>query len=132
IYGGRFESASFSGRGVLGYASNTGGNTYGVHGLTNGNNGIGVLGQATSTSGTASYGVFGVTSSPFGQAVVGHSAATTGPGNGVVGWCDSASGYDFNAIGAGVNYGATSSRRWKKDVEPIGQPLDKLSRLRGV
>ena len=36
------------------------------------------------------------------------------------------------AGGVGVNYGAASSRRWKSSIEPIGQPLDKLARLRGV
>ncbi len=104
-YGGRFESSSTSGRGVYGVATATTGNTYGVHGCSSGDNGIGVVGQAISTSGTT-YGVYGVSDSP--------------------------AGYDFYAAGVGLNYGAASSRRWKRNIEPIGQPLDKLGRLRGV
>jgi hypothetical protein len=40
--------------------------------------------------------------------------------------------YDFNAIGAGANYAATSSVRWKKNIENIPDALNKVMNLRGV
>jgi len=50
----------------------------------------------------------------------------------VYGRSNSSSGFDFFAGGAGTNYGASSSRRWKNNVEPISDPLTKLAQLRGV
>lgn len=41
-------------------------------------------------------------------------------------------GFDFYADGAGVNYGTSSSIRWKQNVEPIADPLGTIARLRGV
>jgi hypothetical protein len=40
--------------------------------------------------------------------------------------------YDFLANGAGVDYGSTSSIRWKKDVTPMSDALDRILKLRGV
>lgn len=40
--------------------------------------------------------------------------------------------YDFIAAGSGVNYGAASSIRWKKNIEPIDDALDKVLKMRGV
>ena len=67
-----------------------------------------------------------------GDGVRGYSFATSGTGAGVVGASNSASGYDFYAVGAGTNYGAASSRRWKHDIVNIDKPLEKLGKLRGV
>jgi hypothetical protein len=67
-----------------------------------------------------------------GIGVYGIATATTGTNFGVIGECDSPGGYDFYAAGAGINYGSSSSRRWKKNVEPIADPLGKLSQVRGV
>jgi hypothetical protein len=50
----------------------------------------------------------------------------------VRGHSDSVAGFDFYATGPGANYGASSSIRWKSNVEPIEEPLEKISRLRGV
>lgn len=51
---------------------------------------------------------------------------------GVVGYSGNSQSYDFNAEGPGINYGATSSRRWKVNVKNIPDPLEKISNLRGV
>ena len=40
--------------------------------------------------------------------------------------------YDFDAQGSGINYGATSSIRWKRDLHPIDNALDKVIALRGL
>jgi len=50
----------------------------------------------------------------------------------VRGRCDSPTGFDFYAYGAGTNYGSSSSRRWKNNIENIGDPLEKIAQLRGV
>ncbi len=49
-----------------------------------------------------------------------------------IGRSHSSSGFDFFAEGAGTDYGAACSRRWKRNVEPISDPLRKLAQLRGV
>ncbi len=60
------------------------------------------------------------------------TSASSGTNYGVYGQSNSRDGYDFYAGGAGVNYGASSSRRWKSNVEPIARPLQKLAQLQGV
>ncbi|UCG47966.1 MAG: tail fiber domain-containing protein [Phycisphaerales bacterium] len=40
--------------------------------------------------------------------------------------------FDFFADGPGVNYGATSSVRWKRNIRPINDSLGKIEGLRGV
>lgn len=42
------------------------------------------------------------------------------------------SNFDFYAAGAGVDYGTSSSIRWKRDIEPIDHALDKVLNMRGV
>jgi hypothetical protein len=87
----------------------------------------------TGTSqGASSVGVFGWASSSTGQnaGVVGRSDSPDGAG--VRGLNTTLTGFDFYAQGAGVDYGAPSSRRWKSDVRPIDDPLEKLARIRGV
>ena len=96
---------------------------------------------ATTIAGTA---VTGKSQSEFGVGVFGWAASSTGQNSGVVGRSDSPdgagvrglattlTGFDFYAQGAGVDYGAASSRRWKSDVRPIDHPLEKLSQVRGV
>jgi len=44
----------------------------------------------------------------------------------------SGKGYDFLANGPGTNYGSISSIRWKRDIRPIDNPLEKVTQLRGV
>ena len=91
----------------------------------------GVYGIATHSSGT-DYGVAGVSYSTSGNGVYGEATANSGTNYGVYGESSSTDGYDFYAGGAGVNYGSTSSIRWKSNIEAIEEPLEKISRLRGV
>jgi hypothetical protein len=59
-------------------------------------------------------------------------AASTGINYGVLGQSNSPDGFDFFAAGAGTNYGAISSRRWKHQIVAIPEPLTMLAALRGV
>ncbi|QYK47127.1 MAG: tail fiber domain-containing protein [Phycisphaeraceae bacterium] len=125
------ESASTGGTGVFGYASATSGTTYGVRGQSTSPEGRGVEGVNTSETGDA-IGVRGYTDGATGRGVYGIAFRSTGTNFGVYGASNSAAGFDFYAAGAGLNYGSASSRRWKSDITPIGDPLEKISRLRGV
>ncbi len=40
--------------------------------------------------------------------------------------------YDFYASGIGIDYGSSSSIRWKTNIRPIDSPLEKIMNLRGV
>lgn len=109
------QGNSTSNDGVRGFNGGTG---KGVSGISNG--GVGVNGQGTDA---ASVGVSGVNVN--GTGVKGFSENAKG----VVG---SGATFDFDAIGGGMDYGATSSRRWKRNISNISDPLDKISLLRGV
>lgn len=155
--GVRGQSGGANGRGVYGNATAASGETYGVYGSSSSTSGIGVFGQATpssgftngvwghsfSTSGNgvlgsssastgATYGVIGDSQSTSGTGVWGRANASTGTNYAVYGLCNSASGYDFFAAGAGMDYGSASSLRWKRNIESIDDPLDKIAALRGV
>jgi len=81
------SSAADFNNGVLGINHAATGNAYGVEGFTATNGfGAGVLGNATSTSGTP-FGVFGQSASPNAVAVFGHSIAPSG-GVGLEGWTE--------------------------------------------
>ena len=115
-YGVFGQSASSTGRGVYGYASAASGNTYGVSGESNSTSGFGVRGVATASTGWT-FGVYGRSESTGGEGVLGIVTATSGftngvrgesassSGRGVYGSCSHATGYDFYAGGAGINYG---------------------------
>jgi len=77
-------------------------------------------------------GLVASTTGRNGIAIQGLATDTTGVNYAVSGWSSSSNGYDFFAGGAGINYGSSSSRRWKHHIEPIADPLEKISRLRGV
>jgi len=83
--------------------------------------GFGVYGRSRSN-----YGVQGVSSSSCG--IYGESDTS---GDGVWGKGTSG-GYDFYAKGAGVDYGSSSSIRWKTDIRLIDTSLEKISAMRGV
>lgn len=63
---------------MLGVATATTGQTYGVKGQSNSTDGQGVLGYATATSGTT-YGVKGQSDSPDGTGVYGYATALPRP-----------------------------------------------------
>jgi endosialidase-like protein/collagen triple helix repeat protein len=158
-YGVYGTSASTNGRGVYGEATAPSGTTYGVYGesgshagigvygkasdsiglgLTHGgrfesagSRGTGVRGDATNTTGVTRGGWF-TSESPLGVGVISEANASSGTNYGVRGASRSPTGFDFFAFGAGTDYGAVSSRRWKSNIEPISDPLGKVAQLRGV
>jgi Chaperone of endosialidase len=130
-YGGQFESDSTQGSGVYGLATASSGITEGVFGRSESTSGRGVYGLAGASTGTT-YGVYGTTVSSTGIGVYGRAETVSGISYAVRGFCTSSSGFDFFAAGPGTNYGSSSSRRWKSDIEPIDDPLTKLAQLQGV
>ena len=121
-YGGYFEAAGSTGRGVYGLA--TGSSGRGVYGEATSSSGRGVHGNASGSSGR---GVHGYASGESGMGVYGYASGSSAQG--VRGY---GGDYDFYASGPGTNYGSSSSIRWKRDVQPIDDPLGKVLRLRGV
>jgi photosystem II stability/assembly factor-like uncharacterized protein len=83
-----------------------------VYGLAVGFSVTGVRGEAGGSS--SSIGVYGVSS---GIGVMGRGAEGQ---------------YDFYATGPGTDYGSSSSIRWKRNIQPIDEALDKVMNLRGV
>ncbi|QOI99316.1 MAG: tail fiber domain-containing protein [Phycisphaeraceae bacterium] len=155
--GVRGLASGLGGRGVVAISSSTSGNNFGVHASVNSSSGTAVgafadaaTGQTTGVRATASspdglggwmsnssqtgnaVGVRGDSFSTTGRAVMGFAQRSTGVNYGVWGESNSASGFDFYAAGAGLNYGSASSRRWKSDIREIADPLGKIAELRGV
>lgn len=143
-YGGWFEAAGGGGTGVHGKAANVGDYTnYGGWFMANGRSGYGVYGEASNSSGAhANYGGHFRAAGGSGRGVYGIAAndgdytnyggwfrANGGSGTGVYGW---GKAYDFYAAGKGQDYGSASSIRWKRNIQPINEPLDKIMMLRGV
>lgn len=110
-------SSNLRGQAVAGHASSDNSTTqnFGGYFTANGGKGIAVYGRALKTGSVANYG--------------GYFKAEGQSGRGVVGW---GVGYDFYAAGPGTNYGVGSSIRWKTDIRPIDEPLEKVLNLRGV
>jgi len=125
------ESNSTSARTMYGEATANSGSTIGVFGKSASPSGFAVFGQATASTGFAYGGRFESYSS-VGVCVLGFADDTNGVNYGVVGDCRSPNGFDFYAAGPGTNYGSGSSRRWKNNIEPISDPLDKIAKLQGV
>lgn len=130
------QGQSFTMPGVFGYSNfsygveGNGTNNHGVHGSST--NSFGVYGTSEGASAIYGYsvaqvGVTGFSSNSYG--IVGSS----GNSHGVFGATNSGSHFDFYAASTGGNnYGAASSRRWKKNIRNIPDPLKKISFLRGV
>jgi hypothetical protein len=85
------SSAHEDGVGVVGRASATSGTTVGVSGINDSPEGYGVVGNAHATSGPAT-GVMGITNSPDGAGVAGMARATDGSSQGVFGLSDATEG----------------------------------------
>ncbi len=129
--GGSFTANGKRGYGVTGTSSNYEGKNYGGYFVANGDEGIGAYGGSNNFGNVTTYGGYFETFSQEGRGVYGAASGTNGKG--VVGYGGVAStSYDFDAIGPGVNYGSTSSIRWKKNIKLINNPLEKLKKLRGV
>lgn len=93
---------------------NANGSSNGVYGHSNQ---TGVRGE--SFGGSVGYGVVGKSNA---DGWMGASIGVSGDGQ----------SYDFYALGAGVNYGASSSKRWKKNVKEVDNALDIVLGIRGV
>jgi len=106
-FGGYFESASSSGRGVFGLASASAGITDGVFGQSNSTAGRGICGWAPASSGTT-YGVFGTSDSTSGTGVAGEARATSGNTTGVYGKSSSSSGRGVYGLATGFLGGDTT------------------------
>ncbi len=106
VYG---SGTAYSGTGVMGSGS------IGIFGSSGSINGSGVKGEITNELGGA--GVYGIATAPLAN------------GTGVRG---EGKQYDFNATGPGVNYGATSSIRWKRNIKEVDNALGIVLGLRGV
>ena len=102
-----------------------------LYGVCDSSNGRGVEGVASASDGVA-VGVLGSSNSGVGSGVRGVAHSAGGTNYGVYGSSNSSAGYDFYAAGAGMNYGSSSSVRWKKHIQSIQEPLEKVARLRGV
>jgi len=139
-YGGYFQAAGGSGRGVSGLTSgSTGAGVYGY--ATNkdnyinyggyftaaGGEGRGVSGFASNTGDYYNYGGWFAAVGTYGRGVYGKASGRSGIGVEGVGVL-----YDFYANGPGIDYGAASSIRWKRDIRPIDEALGKVMMLRGV
>lgn len=106
-----------------------------VEGQINGINGIYGSGRSYGVFGSSSggSGVYGY--SPAFYGVSGYSPGTSGAGvkgSGYSGVVAKGSGWDFYATGSGVDYGSSSSVRWKNNIVGINNALSKVLRLRGV
>lgn len=114
-------------------ATNTG-SGYGVHGEAWG---VGVYGKTLSSY---DWGVYGYAPYSGSRGVYGYATGNYGTGvygkatwNNGIGVCGEGGEYDFYATGIGTTpYGTASSIRWKSDIRPIDDPLEKILRLRGV
>ena len=131
VYG---SSISYTGGGgVLGLDYSESGETCGVKGESCSGSGYGVYGKSPR------YGVYGTSSGAQGRAVTGEATGTMSIGvrgialaaNSTGVWGEGAN-YDFYANGPGVNYGGSSSIRWKKNLTPIDHPVEKVKAIRGV
>jgi len=131
-------TSASTGTGVSGYATNTGyytnyggyfeaagGYGRGVYGKATGDEGCGVYGKASNSGDYYNYGGYFEADGKYGRGVY----ASCSPGSGVYSYGGS---YDFYAAGPGIDYGTASSIRWKTNIQPVNDPLDKVLRLRGV
>ena len=130
--------ASTAGSGVKGYSASSAGvlgesgTSVGVKGTSTMSNGVfgvstsgdaGVRGEGTTgVEGIGMSGGPGVSGfSQLGHGVIGHALGGHTPKK-----------FDFYAVGSAMDYGSSSSRRWKSNIQNIDDPLEKITKLRGV
>ena len=121
-YGGYFFAGGSSGRGVHGESSGSSGK--GVYGKATGTNGEGLYGEATGSNGI---GIYGEATATAATAIWASATGSFG-----IGVYSEGEGYDFYAGGPGINYGYSSSVRWKNNIRSIDDALGKVIKLRGV
>jgi Chaperone of endosialidase len=146
VYAQTSDSSQY---GVHGYNSSSGVGVYGTS-----SSGHGVEGASTAAS---TYGVYGTASSSTGTAVVGVNSATTGNSTGLYGQTGNTTSYAgyggwfvgnveiahnwsvyYNSTGSNptaVCIGGActpSDRRFKKNIEPLANAIDRLLQINGV
>ncbi len=92
---------------------------------------LGGSGIRAFAAGSSSFAVNAINAGSGGTGIIGTALFASGVTYGVRGNAASASGFDFYAMGAGTDYGSSSSIRWKNNIRTIDSPLDKVARLRG-
>ncbi len=107
--GNGLSLVSSDGHGVVGRASATSGEVYGVYGRSDSTGGMGVFGRAWATSG-ANYGVYGRSDSTSGTGVYGKATAADGTNYGVYGY--TASIYGYGVAGFQTGYSADDNTFW--------------------
>jgi hypothetical protein len=135
-YGTYGRTDSSGGTGAVGLASSLTGTTYGLAGQSNSTSGTGVYGRAVAGSGTT-YGVYGQSDSPsgYGGYFVGRGYFSSRVGIGV---SDPEYRLELPNIADPSGQGRAnawviySSIRWKENVQPIDNALDKVLSLQGV
>jgi len=142
IYGGYFQADGTTGRAVFGLTAGTSQENYGGWFKAKGIEGRGIYGEASDVNGI-NYGGYFLAKSIQGRAVFGlaeyvdggenyggwFKGKGTSDGTGVYAWGKK---YDFYADGDGMDFGSSSSRRWKSNIRNIDNPIEKVNRLRGV
>jgi hypothetical protein len=147
---GTTGGAQFTGSGANSYGLFSQGQLYGTYSQGNqslNSYGVVAIGGLIGAYGTAnrptSYGGYftGTTHGVFAQSTgaagtigiraAGRNGALIVGSNGY-GVQGSGTTFDFYATGAGINYGAPSSLRWKRNVRSIDNALLKINQLRGV
>ncbi len=127
-YAGRFVtngnnsvgiSLESAGEGLKSYADDIA-----IYGRTWSNGETSILGYSTEDKGR------GVKGEVLGTSGIGVWGLATGDGSTGV-WGEGAK-WDFYAAGPGTNYGGASSIRWKRNIRPISNALDKVMSMRGV
>jgi|WetSurSiteA1Bulk_404760.scaffolds.fasta_scaffold01956_5 hypothetical protein len=105
----------------------------GILGVSNGAMGTGVRGEGPK------WGLWGMASGFQGRGVVGKSLDKNSIGVYGIALEENSTGmfaegaiYDFYANGPGVDYGSSSSIRWKKNIIEIPDPIEKIKAIRGV
>ena len=133
-YGVWGESASTSGFGVVGLVPALTGTTYGVGGESWSTTGRGVWGLATATTGL-NYGVLGESASESGTGVRGNATATAGTGNGV--WGESAAPggngvYGVTPATTGLGFGVWGVSYSTGGAGVVGEALAATGTTKGV
>lgn len=135
-YGTYGRSDSSAGSGAVGLASSLTGTTYGLWGQSNSTSGTGVYGRAVAGSGTT-YGVYGQSDSPqgYGGYFVGRGYFSGRVGIGVTDpeyRLELPNVADPSGQGRANAWVIYSSIRWKENVQPIDNALERVLSLQGV
>ena len=118
VAGTAVQGSSTSGLGVYGSSSTK----HGVSGRSSGDSTAGVFGRGD-------FGLrgFGDVAGVYGVSDIGHGVIGQAQGG-----LQGNEKWDFYANGPARDWGSSSSRRWKNNIQNISNPLEKIVALRGV